>query len=671
MRIRTSFPRRVEVIEHTWIGLADGCRLAARIWLPDDAAEDPVPALLEYIPYRKNDATATRDALIHPYFAGHGYASVRVDVRGSGDSDGILEDEYLPQELEDGAEVIGWLAEQPWCTGAVGMFGKSWGGFNALQIGALAPPALKAIVSVCSTDDRYADDVHYMGGCLLASDMLAWASTMLAYNARPPDPRIVGERWREQWFERMEQTPPFVEAWLAHQRRDDFWRHGSVCEDYSAIKCPVFMVGGWADAYSNAILRVLEGYDGPRMGLIGPWGHSYPHMGVPGPAIGFLQECLRWWDRWLKDEETGIEDEPMLRAWMQEWEEPPAGCRPIRPGRWVAEPTWPPQQAATRTFDLAPGTLADEPVGDETSTVASPQTTGSGSGIWCAWGYAEDSPRDQRPDDGLSLTFDSEPLVEPLEILGFPELTVAIASDRPLANVAVRLCDVAPHGSSLLVSRGFLNLTHRDGHDRPSALEPGRSYEVRVRLDGIAHSFPSGHRVRLALSPTYWPFLWPPPDPVTLTVALGPSRLELPARSSRPDDEFVSFDGAEGPPPLDAHELAPTSGIEIHRDVASGRQDIVWENVFFAGSRFADGLTYDERSTNTYAIYPDDPRTATTKATWEIELARDHWRTRIETDSTLSSDENAFFVTNLVEGYEDGVRVFAKTWSRRIPRDHV
>ncbi len=177
---------------------------------------------------------------------------------GSGDSDGILEDEYLPLEQSDGVEVVRWLASQPWCSGRVGIIGKSWGGFNALQIAAHAPDELGAIISVASTDDRYSDDVHYMGGCVLAWTALNWASTMLAYNARPPDPAVVGDDWRDIWFERMERTPPFIEAWMSHQRRDEFWQQGSVCEDYSAITCPVYMVGGWSDAYRNSILRFLR-----------------------------------------------------------------------------------------------------------------------------------------------------------------------------------------------------------------------------------------------------------------------------------------------------------------------------------------------------------------------------------------------------------------------------
>jgi putative CocE/NonD family hydrolase len=219
MKIATSLPFEVEEIEHVWIEMRDGTRLSARVWLPKGAAASPFPAILEYIPYRKRDFTAQRDAVMHPYFAGYGYASVRVDIRGSGESEGVLTDEYLPLEQEDGVEILQWIAGQPWCDGNVGMIGISWGGFNSLQIAALRPPELKAVMAVCATDDRYADDIHHMGGCLLG-DNLSWASVMFAYNSLPPDPQIVGERWREMWLRRLEESGLWLDTWLGHQRRD-------------------------------------------------------------------------------------------------------------------------------------------------------------------------------------------------------------------------------------------------------------------------------------------------------------------------------------------------------------------------------------------------------------------------------------------------------------------
>lgn len=359
MRIRTEFPRAIREIRNTWIPLADGCRLAARIWLPVDATEQPVPAILEYLPYRKNDATAVRDATQQPYFAGHGYAALRVDLRGSGDSQGIMFDEYLKQEHDDALEVIRWIARQPWCTGAVGMIGISWGGFNSLQVAARRPPELKAIITLCSTDDRYADDIHYMGGCLLEGNM-TWASTMFAYNARPPDPELVGDGWRALWLERLAKTPPYVGEWLRHQRRDAFWKHGSVNENYGAIACPVYAIGGWADGYTNAVPRLLEGLTVPKKALIGPWAHLYPHVGSPGPEIGFLQEALRWWDHWLKGVETGVMDDPKVRIWMQK-SVAPRRVYDERPGRWVAEPTWPPADSQSRRFFLNRDSLDDTP----------------------------------------------------------------------------------------------------------------------------------------------------------------------------------------------------------------------------------------------------------------------------------------------------------------------
>ncbi|MBM4298371.1 MAG: CocE/NonD family hydrolase, partial [Deltaproteobacteria bacterium] len=507
MKIIHRFPREVRTIENCWIPLSDGCRLAARAWLPTDAEATPVPAILEYIPYRKRDLTRGRDEPMHRYFAGHGYAAVRVDLRGSGDSDGLLLDEYLPQEHDDALEVISWIARQPWCSGAVGMMGKSWGGFNSLQVAARRPPELKAIITVCAADDHYNDDAHYMGGCLL-NENLTWGSVLMSYNAYPPDPELVGERWRAMWRERLEHAVFFPERWLEHTRRDAYWKHGSVCEDYGAIACPVYAIGGWSDAYSNAIPRLLVELKVPRKGLIGPWAHLYPHDGVPGPAIGFLQEALRWWDHWLKGADTGIMAEPMLRVWMQE-SAPPKPSQKLRPGRWVAEAKWPSLRIEVKRHWLSSNGLRSEPDGALRFDLCSPQTTGLAAGEWCGFGAPGEAPPDQRGDDGCALCFDSEALAERVEILGAPLASLEIAGDRPVALIAVRLNDIAPDGASTRVTLGVLNLTHRDGHEEPKPLEPGKRYSIKVRLNDIAHAFPAGHKVRLALSTCYWPIAWP------------------------------------------------------------------------------------------------------------------------------------------------------------------
>src|SRR5690606_29941368 len=284
---------RIREIENVFIPMPDGVRLAARLFLPVDSDDNPVPAILEYIPYRKRDLMRARDEPIHRYFAAHGYASVRVDVRGSGDSDGLLEDEYSPQELADALDLIAWISTQPWCSGPVGMMGISWGGFNALQVASLGPPELEAIITLCSTDDRYADDAHYMGGCLLNENM-QWGSILTMNGAYPPDPDVVGERWRDMWLARIDALEPFAARWMSHPWRTDFWKHGSVCEDYDRIRTPVYAIGGWADGYSNTVPRLVANLSCPRKGLIGPWAHNFPHDATPGPSIGFLQEAVRW-----------------------------------------------------------------------------------------------------------------------------------------------------------------------------------------------------------------------------------------------------------------------------------------------------------------------------------------------------------------------------------------
>ncbi len=496
--VRTTFPHAVRVLDGLEIPLADGVRLRATVWLPEGAEEAPVPAILEYLPYRRGDASAIDDSVRHPWFAGHGYAAVRVDIRGSGDSEGVLLDEYHPQEQLDCLEVLAWIAAQPWCTGSIGMMGISWGGFNSLQVAAHRPPELKAIITCCSTDDRYADDVHYLGGLPLAFYLLPWASVMLAYNARPPDPEVVGERWRELWLERLEGSPYLAQTWLEHQRRDAYWQQGSVCEDYGAIEAAVYVVGGWSDGYTNAALRLLEHLSCPRKGLIGPWEHVWPEEGYPGPAIGFLQEALRFWDHWLKGEQNGAMDGPMLRYFRQDAVEP-RGAYAIRPGGWASEATWPSPRVAAETLHLTPAGLADAP-GDGTRLAhSSPLALGADGGSWLPYGNPADLPADQRAEDAWSLALDGAPLADAVEVLGQPLLRLRLAADRPVAFVAARLCDVHPDGTSTLITRGALNLCHREGHDAPVPLEPGATYDVTVPLKGISYVLPPGHRLRVAL----------------------------------------------------------------------------------------------------------------------------------------------------------------------------
>jgi putative CocE/NonD family hydrolase len=676
MKIIDRFPHAVHVIENCWIPMSDGCRLAARIWLPVNADTIPVPAILEYIPYRKRDFTRARDEPMHYYFAGHGYAAVRVDLRGSGDSDGLLLDEYLKQEHDDALEVIHWIAQQPWCSGAVGMMGKSWGGFNSLQVAARRPPELRAIVTVCSTDDRYADDVHYMGGCLL-NENLAWGSVLMSYNAYPPDPELVGERWRAMWRDRLEHAVLFPEVWLEHSRRDDYWKHGSVCENYDAITCPVYAIGGWADAYSNAIPRLLAGLKVPRKGLIGPWAHLYPHDGVPGPAIGFLQETLRWWDHWLKGFDTGIMAEPMLRVWMQE-SVPPKPFYKHRAGRWVAELQWPSPRITSKRHCLDAGRLSNVPATKAQLDFHSPQTTGHGAGEWCGFGAPGEAALDQRGDDGCSLIFDSEPLRERMEILGAPVATLEVAADQPVALIAVRLNDVARGGASTRVTYGLLNLTHRNGHDRPAPLEPGKRYLVKVTMNDIAHAFAAGHRLRLAISTSYWPIVWPAPRPVTLSLFTGESFLDLPVRPpDRTDESLRPFE----PPERAAAETTELRPAPLKRIIEHDRTTN--DTIYTVSSDRGDldsakltrikaiGLEVGHAMLKRFRIGEEEPTAAQAEIVQKTWFRRGAWNTRVETHSRFSSSPDDFQLDAELRAYEGDALFFTRTWARRIKRDLV
>ena len=674
MKVIETFPHTVHHIENTWIPMSDGVRLAARSWLPEGAEDRPVPALLEYIPYRKRDDERGKAASIHAYFAGHGYASVRVDLRGSGDSEGVLADEYLPQEQEDGLEVLRWLAAQPWCSGRVGMFGISWGGFNALQIAALRPPELGAILTVCSTDDRYSDDIHHMGGCLLG-DNLSWASTMFAYNALPPDPELVGERWREMWHERLAGSGLWLEEWLRHQRRDDYWKHGSVCEDYSAIQVPVYAVGGWADGYSNAVFRLLANLEVPRKGLIGPWSHKYPHVGEPGPAIGFLQEALRWWDTWLKGASTGIESEPMLRVWMQD-SVPPTTRYSHRPGRWVAEAEWPAHAVEPRTYALdRAGRLMEEAAADDglAMTLQSPLSVGIYGGKWCSYAAGPDLAYDQREEDGGALVFQTEVLEAGFEILGPPRVELEVSVDRPVAMIAVRLSDVAPDGRATRVSYGLLNLTHRDGSERPEPLEPGRRYPIRVVMNEIAQAFPAGHRLRVSVSTSYWPLAWPPPEPVSLKLHPAGSRLVLPVREPRQaDPELPAF----GPP--EAASEGPRTPLEpehhnwlVQRDLSTDVSTL--EVLNDPGAVRLDDIDLEmrTRARELYTVRGDDFESPRGEAIWERSLERGEWKIRTRTRTVLTCTREHFHVVAELDAYEGEQRVFCESWDAWIPRDLV
>jgi predicted acyl esterase len=516
----------VEVREPIWIVARDGTKLAGRLWLPQVGHGERVPVVLEYIPYRTFDRYRGLDDRWGQALASQGIAFARIDIRGSGNSEGLLLDEYLESEQRDAEDSIAWLAAQPWCNGAVGMRGISWGGFSTLQVAARRPPALKAIVPMCATDMRFRNDAHYVGG-MPGLTNLKWAAGFELVMSAPPDPSVVGPPWENMWRERLAATPSIAARWLRHDHNDAYWRHGSVGLRPEAIACPAYVVDGWADAYAGSADRLLRGLKGPTKGLIGPWGHIYPDLGQPGPAVDWAAEEGRWWRHWLSGEPNGAMDGPPVRYFIAYATAAETGMQTI-PGRWAAAECWPDPAVGSRRLHLAPGALSATPASGHISYRQS-GVVGLATPEWIPYARTE-LPRDQTADDARSLTF-ALPLGEPLEVVGAPRLALRLRSDRAIAAVAARLCEVDQEGRAWLVSYGVLNLAFREGSTAaPHPLTPGETYTVTIDLDPIAHRFKQGSTLRLSLSESLWPLVWPLPDAPTLTFDLAGCALDLPAR---------------------------------------------------------------------------------------------------------------------------------------------
>ena len=668
------FPHEVREVEHALIPLADGTNLAIRYWLPVDAEINPVPAILEYIPYCKRDGTAARDEAMHPYFAGHGYAAIRVDIRGSGESEGLLLDEYLKQEQDEALEVIAWIAAQLWCDGKVGMMGKSWGGFNGLQVAARRPPALKCIITVFSTDDRYADDVHYIGGCMTTQNT-EWAFIMFPAMARPPDPALVGDAWRDMWQQRLNAMTPWAVPWIEHQRRDAYWKHGSVCENFDDIEIPVYAIGGWADAYSNPVPRLLSGLNVPRKGLVGPWGHQYMHQVLPRPGMGYMDEALRWWNYWLKGIDAGIMDEPQYRAWVQDSVQPSSTYHE-RPGYWATESEWPSPNIGSQTFHLNTDGLGDTANSEKSISVQSPQTTGQCTPFLGSngAGHPED-PYDQRHDDVLSYCFDGDVLEEEFTLFGAPEVKLELSADQTDAFVCVRLNEIRADGSSLQVTYGVLNLTHRNSHEDIERLIPDKRYSVCVALNDIAHTFAVGSRIRVAVSNAFWPIVWPSPQPVNLSVFTGVSTINLPTRQPRKEDAEIQ----PLPPVKHARTHATTMMREAEPDHFGFSYDLstgvqTFTNKMDTGIIRNDdhGWTTGSKTDYRYHIHPDDPNSACVdlKAT-EVYSREGQLDVRIEAHQIMTSDENHFFIKADVNVFDGDKQIFSRNWKEKFKRDGV
>ncbi|MSS71484.1 MAG: CocE/NonD family hydrolase [Candidatus Latescibacteria bacterium] len=660
----------VRFIKNIMIPMSDGVRLAMDLHVPDceDWAHQSRPLILEYLPYRKDDSAPYSG--YHNRFAQHGIIGARIDCRGTGSSEGINTDEYTPQEQADGVEAIEWIAQQPWSTGKIAMFGGSYGGFTAVQIAAHAPPHLTTIIPFFYTDDRYTDDCHYRGGCLRCYyDIGAYGTSVSGRNAFPPYPEYSGDAWADIWEEHLSTNTPYILAWLAHQTDGEYWRPGSIRGRYDQIRCSALLIGGWRDGYPNPPLRTFMNMKAPRKVLIGPWNHRPIELCIPGPRIDYIAEVIRWCDYWLKGEENGVMDGPPVCFYMQGYDDPKVD-RLETTGYWRTEPDFPvPGSGEKMLYLSADGALSEAaPSAREAADGYDYRpTVGISGGLWSG-GLPFGLPTDQGPDEVYSLNYTSEPLAEPLEILHMPLAVLHVSSTAPVMAFVVRLCDVAPDGTSALVCNGVLNGTRRESLTDPSPMAPGRVYELKISLDSTAWRFEPGHRIRLSVCSADFPNLWPTPYPGAVSLyrdAAHPSRLALPVIPTREKKDQASF-----PPPSNA--------VGVYREAPNERP---WEIVHdLLGDRtgLRISMKSSARSSETMEVGHTrqlevwasnrDPSDVSAIGKFFWRIVRADGVTAVDTVCSVRSTETAFHLVFNLDIRVNDVPHHHKRWVQSFPR---
>ena len=680
-----SQPRhRVATLFDLRIPVSDGLELSANMWLPEprtDAPDERFPAVLEMIPYRKDDWRLASDMARGDWLAARGFAFCRLDIRGTGSSPGIALDEYTARETQDGYDAVEWLAGQPWSNGNVGMWGISYGGFTAIQVAMLRPPHLKAIVPVMATDDRYLADIHYLGGCVTVSELSQYAVSMVGMNAMPPKAEYRGAGWADEWRQRLEKTPVWLYEWLRQQHDGPYWRQGSLAPDYGAIEAAIFSIGGWMDEYVDPVLRMQERCTASHRSLIGNWVHSLPDDAYPGPNLDWLHEMVRFFDHWLKGIDNGVMDEPGLVYFRREYADPEPFPK-AWPGAWVGENSYPAAGATELVLHLSGGELplvgglAEDLEASGIERFRHRATAGAraASLSWGAGGAPNGLSRDLRLEEATSPTFTSAALDKPLDILGFPSAVLHWESSAPVATAVIRLSDVAPDGTSAQVTAGILNLTHRDSHVSPSALEPGTVNEVSVQMRSIAYRFLAGHRIRLSVASAYWPVIWPSPFAAEYGLHLGvgtPSRLVLPTVPGGGGSASV-------PPfkttPAGIEELGSYSGEPPTWKVVD---DVIEGSVTVTSSEFGESVMPDGR-TSLYTgerlemtARDDDPAHARLHNEVVYRLRENGSEILIEAHGTLGSTETDFHMNVGLKVTIDGAPFFERGWLESVPRGLV
>lgn len=513
-------PFDVRTERNVLIPLSDNVSLAGDLYLPDTAG--PSPALVSYYPYHKDDLIGGLFEHARRYFAGHGYASLLVDYRGTGSSEGICTENFdTDREAADGAEVIVWAASQAWCTGNVGFWGMSYGGIMALAIAARKPAHLKAIVPLFGCSDVYLDFIC-PGGCANCLGNYARESFMLAMDLMPPTYQDAEGRWLRVWqqrLQRLENTGPYSMQWEEHPDYDEYWRHRSISVEQISI--PTFIIGGWRDIFPEAMPSAYERISAPKKMLMGPWAHTPPDTSTV-EAVDWLYEARRWWDYWLQGKQNGIMEEPPVTIFVQ------------GSNTWKHEREWPIARTKSRLLFLSAGAqLSSEEAREQGSeTYQAIPTVGTMAPLWDPLGTGVGYPLDQAFDDHNSVTYTSDPLSDDIEITGSPDVTLYVTLERgDELQLVAKLNDVAENGYSTNITSGWLRVAQRDSGDRPEPLEHGRPHESHILLWATSYSVPRGHRLRLSIACSDFPRIWPSPTNPTIRLWFGanaPSAIRFP-----------------------------------------------------------------------------------------------------------------------------------------------
>ena len=597
-------------------------------------------------------------------FVRAGYVVAYKHVRGTGDSDGTFPDkEYSDHELDDAVEMIGWLARQPWSTGRVGMFGTSWSGFNSMMVAARRPPALRAIVVNVGTDNFYHEDARFPSGIFHMDDYIMAADIMLV--TTPPGRDPFDETLLRQRFDQQ----PWSLTKIRQQRDGEFWRRSlRRDQDPRAGEVPTMMIGAWHDPYRDAALRALERSSGPVRTVIGPWNHSTE---FPGPSAELGRATLEWWDHFLKDKQNGVLDRPQVYAYMRR-PYAPIITRAKIPGEWRAIDRWRDASITPRRWTLnTDGSIGPDAAAAGVHRLRMVASTGVAAGL----GWIDVAP-DQRPGDATALVYESAPFTSELQILGQPVAQLVTSIDARRANWFVKLSDVAPDGTTTLITGGALNGAHRESSTAPTMMEPGKRYPLSVPLLATSWIFQPGHRLRISVANALFPAYWPSAEPLTMSLEVGQggSTFTLPViapQSAAAAAQAAKDMGSRNLTVAEAEDAATgASTYTWNGPVRSGysRDDIAATTTVSRGYQWQspDG----EDVSVEFTVDDDDPARssfvgrASVKSAWQGQQVE--WRGTTE----VRSDATAFEYRHFRQLLRDGKVVREREWKERVPRDH-